>query len=87
MFKVLTPCYTVDYGALPVLHGISAMGTRLCFYKLINNKIDPPSIQADLNRVIDMAPQERWDCDILESEGERRFQAVVEEIKEACAKL
>jgi hypothetical protein len=86
MLNALTR-HAVGYGALPVLHGVSAMGTRLCFYKLIDNKIDPPAIRADLNRVTDTAPEERWDCDILELEGERRFRAVVEETKEACAKL
>jgi hypothetical protein len=29
----------------------------------------------------------RWDCDILEDEGEMRFKSVVEEIKQACAAL
>jgi hypothetical protein len=33
------------------------------------------------------APEERWDCDILEEEGERRFKSMVEEIKQACAAL
>lgn len=41
--------------------GVSAMGTRLCFYKLINNRIDLPPIQADLNRVTDTAQEERWE--------------------------
>jgi hypothetical protein len=33
------------------------------------------------------APQERWDCDILEEEGEKRFKSMVEEIKQACSAL
>jgi hypothetical protein len=38
-------------------------------------------------RVTGMAPRERWDCDVLEEEGEKRFKSVVEEIKQACAAL
>jgi hypothetical protein len=38
-------------------------------------------------RVTGRAPPERWDCDILEEEGEKRFKSVIDEIKQACAAL
>ena len=38
-----------------------------------------------LLRVTGRVPQERWDCDILEEEGEKRFKSLAEEIKQACA--
>ncbi|KZT08512.1 uncharacterized protein LAESUDRAFT_724020 [Laetiporus sulphureus 93-53] len=77
-----------DNCPLPVLHAVSAFGTRLCFYRKPQGRaMEPPSIAADPELETDTAPRERWDCDILEEEGARRFQAVVEEIKQACAAL
>ncbi|KAH9954805.1 hypothetical protein BC827DRAFT_1240938 [Russula dissimulans] len=49
---------------LPILYGISAVGTRLCFYEFE---------KADLEFATDVAPQERWDCDVLEADGEQRL--------------
>ena len=52
--------------------------------------IQPPFIpnpERKTRRVTSLAPQERWDCDIFEEEGEKRFKAMVEEIKQACAAL
>jgi hypothetical protein len=37
--------------------------------------------------VNDTAPVERWDCDILDAEGEARLRAVVDEIKQACENI
>ena len=57
-------------------------GRKLC--------IHPPSIEPKsrwLLRVTGRVPQERWDCDILEEEGENRFKSMVEEIKQASAAL
>jgi len=34
-----------------------------------------------------MVPEKRWDCDILQEEGGKRFKSMVEEIKQACAAL
>ena len=80
-------------GQCPIstLHAVSAMGTRLCFYRLDTTNPDadilPLAIQRHPTRVNDTAPAERWDTDILDSQGELRLRAVVEEIKEACAQL
>ncbi|KAF8506277.1 hypothetical protein BU17DRAFT_71341 [Hysterangium stoloniferum] len=72
---------------LPVSHAISAMGTQLCFYKVCNRVIVPRSIPAHPDQLTDTAPRARWSCDILQDEGEQRFQAVVDEIKQCCAAL
>ncbi|EMD38600.1 hypothetical protein CERSUDRAFT_49068 [Gelatoporia subvermispora B] len=76
---------------IPMLHAVSAMGTRLCFYSLDttdpNANILPLAIQRHPTRVSDTAPAERWDCDVLDAQGEARLLAVVEEIKQACAQL
>jgi hypothetical protein len=47
----------------------------------------PIPVRPELRFDTDTTPQERWDCDILEDEGEMRFKSVVEEIKQACAAL
>ena len=81
-----------DEFPLPVIHAVSAFGTRLCFYRMSHNQpIEPPPgpILAHTKHRgrKSTAPQERWDCDILEEEGAERFKSVVEEIKQACASL
>ncbi|KAK0183782.1 hypothetical protein F5146DRAFT_1079464 [Armillaria mellea] len=74
---------------IPTLHGISAIGTRLCFYRLDLNQahlqIIPPAIPRDPRYIIDTAPEERWDCSVLDVQGEAKLRAVVDEIKQACA--
>jgi hypothetical protein len=84
---VLTSFFnTTDYSPLPVLHAVSAFGTRICFYKMCRDQpIEPrfipfrPELRFGVDT--DTTPQERWDCDILEDEGEMKFKSVVEEIK------
>jgi hypothetical protein len=83
---------TIAYCSLPVLHGVSAFGTRLSFYKMHqeDQAVHPPLIYEPESvslRVTGRAPQERWDCDILKEDGEKRFKSMVEEIKQACAAL
>ncbi|KAI0245908.1 hypothetical protein BJV78DRAFT_1399100 [Lactifluus subvellereus] len=73
---------------LPVLHAVIAAGTKLCFYrKPRGRRVEPPLVDAHPDLETDMAPRERWDCDILEEEGARKFRAVVDEIKQTCAVL
>ncbi|KAF8342388.1 hypothetical protein F5887DRAFT_887439, partial [Amanita rubescens] len=67
---------------MPVLYGISAMGTRLCFYtKPRDEAILPQQILADPGMTTDTAPLERWNCDVLEREGAKQLRRVVKEIK------
>jgi len=73
---------------LPTLHAISAMGTKLCFYnKSRNGPVTPHCIPPNLDPLLDVAPVERWDCDILEEDGAQKFQAVIEEIIKGCETL
>ena len=60
------------------------MGTQFCFY---NQPIVPLRIPAHSELETDTAPEPRWDCNILEAEGEQRFKRVVDEIKQGCAVL
>lgn len=46
-----------------------------------------PFIESGPFQVTGRAPRERWDCDILEGDGEKRFKTIAEEIKQACAAL
>ncbi|KAI6031071.1 hypothetical protein PISMIDRAFT_6504 [Pisolithus microcarpus 441] len=73
---------------IPTVHAVSAMGTRLRFYHLdttdVAGEIAPLSIPRHPTRVTETAPKERWDCDVLDADGEARLRAVVDAIKEAC---
>lgn len=67
-------------------YGISATGTRLCFYtKPHGEAILPQQIIADTET--DTAPPERWNCDIWEHEGEKKLRCVVNEIKDWQAEV
>ena len=73
---------------LPELHAVCIFGTKVCFCKLDRNQDMQPSFtDARPEGTTDLAPLEYWDCDILEEEGEKRFKAMVEEIKQACEAL
>lgn len=74
---------------LPVLYGISAIGTKLCFYEYetVQRRISPRRISNDPDLITDVAPKEQWDCDVLEADGEQRLRALVERIVEACERL
>ncbi|KAF8592216.1 hypothetical protein K439DRAFT_1610614 [Ramaria rubella] len=79
---------------IPVLHAVSAMGTRLAFYRMENvgggadsainggDVIVPHPLEGNAALLA-----EHWDCDILEEEGEARLRAVIQEIKDCCETL
>ncbi|KIN93438.1 hypothetical protein M404DRAFT_510354 [Pisolithus tinctorius Marx 270] len=73
--------------AIPVLHGVSAFGTRLCFYKYDSRsrELTPQRIPEHPTRVTDIMPAHNWSCDVLNTDGMQRLQKVVEEVKEMCA--
>jgi hypothetical protein len=75
----------------PILEDVdvgSAMGPVLSVYKYdIATGLMPPQTPRDPIFVNDVAPKERWDCNILEDAGEQRLRAIVEEIKAMCAQL
>jgi hypothetical protein len=76
---------------LPTLYGVSALGTKLCFYSLNVRETDlvimPQAIPRDPILVTDTAPADRWAFDILEPAGEARFREVIQEIINGCLAL
>jgi len=76
-----------DVVELPVIHGVSALGTRLCFYSYTrdDNVLDPPRIPPDVERMNDVAPAARWNFDILSDEGVARMTHVANEVKAMVA--
>ena len=74
---------------IPVLHGISAFGTKIAFYNydLATKVTEPRKITPDPELVTDATPEEWWAFDILEEEGAKKFQDVVENVKEMCSPL
>ena len=74
---------------IPVLHGISAFGTKIAFYKFDPDTryLEPRGVAHDPDFVKDTAPEEWWAFDILEEEGAKKFQDVVENVKETCSPL
>ncbi|KAI6031116.1 hypothetical protein PISMIDRAFT_441239 [Pisolithus microcarpus 441] len=71
---------------LPVLHGISAMGTKLCFYEFRGGLagITPRRITGNAEITGGVVPRDWWDCDVLEAEGEQRLRSLVAQITEEC---
>ena len=69
--------------SLSELRGISALGTRLCFYTLDKSleSITPIAIPRNEAYVNDTAPADRWDVDILTDDGYNRFMEVCNEVK------
>ncbi|KAG6374039.1 hypothetical protein JVT61DRAFT_4678 [Boletus reticuloceps] len=83
--------WNLDQCPIPTLHAVSAMGTQLCFYHLdtidVAANIKPDNIPKHPTKVNDTAPMQRWDCDILDAEGEARLRAVVDSIMAACENI
>ena len=73
--------------SLSELHGISALGTRLCFYCLDKNteSLTPPRIPRNPAYVNDVAPAHLWNTDILTDDGYNRFMGIVQRIKAIAA--
>jgi hypothetical protein len=95
--SLVTPCslsfsisnlFIVDACPLPVLHGASAFGTKLCFYSVTKaGLISPEYIPASPQYVTDTAPVGRWNHDILSAQGEAEFRRIVQVITTQCAQL
>jgi hypothetical protein len=70
---------------LPVtkLYGISAMGTCFSVYEYTKetNRVTPPSIPRDQDVIDDVAPESRWNYELLEADGEAKFRLIVAEVK------
>lgn len=78
-----------DHVEIPILYGVSAMGTKLCFYKYTKDtgQLEPELIPGHIKIVVDTAPRDRWDFDMLTDEGERKLREVVGEVKRMCGQM
>ncbi|KAF7966874.1 hypothetical protein HWV62_36689, partial [Athelia sp. TMB] len=76
-----------DVVELPVIHGVSALGTRLCFYsyRFDNSTLTPPRIPPDSELMNDVAPAARWNVDILSEEGVARMTEAADDVKTMVA--
>ena len=68
---------------VPKLYGISAMGTCFSVYEYTKDtgRLTPSMIAPDPEIINDVAPQARWDYELLEPAGEVKFRSIVTEIK------
>ena len=69
--------------SLSELHGISALGTKLCFYSLNKSleSLTPLAIPRNETYINDTAPVDCWDSDILTDNGYNRFKGVCDKVK------
>lgn len=94
---LVTPCslsfsisnlFIIDACPLPVLHGVSAFGTKLCFYSITKaGLVSPEYIRASPQYATDTAPVGRWNYDILTAEGEAELRRIILVITTECAQL
>jgi len=68
---------------IPKLYGISAIGRQLSYYEYhkASGRITPDALPDSSAIVMDTAPIERWDTNIMEPEGYDKFMRIVEEVK------
>ncbi|KAK0473601.1 hypothetical protein IW261DRAFT_685884 [Armillaria novae-zelandiae] len=78
----------VDVVQLPVLHGLSALGSRLCLYSYnyANATLSPHHIPSrDPELMNDVAPVGWWNVDLLSEEGVAMLTEVSNEVKAMVA--
>ncbi|EDQ98923.1 uncharacterized protein LACBIDRAFT_335537 [Laccaria bicolor S238N-H82] len=71
------------------MHGISAFGTNVCFYQLEKDNATgimrflrpPPAAKYSEQFLVDVAPKNWWNLNILDQEGYDKFMEFVEEAK------
>ncbi|EDR01092.1 uncharacterized protein LACBIDRAFT_312605 [Laccaria bicolor S238N-H82] len=77
------------------MYGISAFGTNASFYntnwrrKMLMENANghcgiirpPPAAEYSLSTLVDVAPKNRWDLNILDEQGYDKFMEFVEEAK------
>ncbi|KAL7267724.1 hypothetical protein RUND412_009677 [Rhizina undulata] len=61
-----------DRVEIPILYSVSAIRSKLCFYKYteVTGDLEPELIPSSARKVIDIAPITRWGVDILTPQGE-----------------
>ena len=74
---------------ISILHGVSAIGTKLCFYKYTKDtqELEPAPIPDHTTRMVDLAPRDRWDFDALTPGGERKFRGIIDDVKRMCEQM
>jgi len=75
--------------AIGTLYGASAMGTKICIYKLemMSRRLTRTIIPSDPELVTDTVPMNRWNIDLLTSEGEEQFREIVQRVKKMSTEL
>ena len=76
--------------AIPILHGVSAFGTRLSFYEYNSETrvLQPEQVlQPHPSVDDDVAPITHWNYDILQPEGANRLREVINHVKEMSAHI
>ncbi|RPB00819.1 hypothetical protein L873DRAFT_1678987 [Choiromyces venosus 120613-1] len=78
-----------DRVEIPILHGVSAIGTKFCFYKYTKatRALEPGRIPGSSRMVVDAASINRWNVDILTPQGEQRLREVVGNVKGMCTQM
>jgi len=85
MRRKFLECRSASLPIPSTLYGLSALGTRLCIYEYTveTRTLTPPRIiPGDPELLTDTAPQERWNLELFEPQGEARLKRVVDRIKE-----
>ena len=76
---------------IEMLYGASAMGTKICIYKLhIRSRLLFPfesAIPSSPNLVTNMAPLEWWNIDLLTQDGQCQLGKIVHHIKAMSTKI
>jgi hypothetical protein len=69
--------------SLSEIHGVSAFGSKLCFYCYDKHTqtLTPQPFPRHSYIVTKTAPADRWDTDIMTDEGFDRFMGIVEHVK------
>ncbi|KAJ3517648.1 hypothetical protein NLJ89_g376 [Agrocybe chaxingu] len=73
----------------PRLPATSAFGTRLSFYEYTaaTNAVVPAAIPVDPVILNDVAPADRWSCDLLDAVGIARVREVAQGVRAMCQAL
>lgn len=74
---------------IPILYGVSAIGTRLSIYtwNKETRRITPNAISIDPDVTSDTGPAARWDLELMTADDEERLREIVRYIKEMSAHL
>ncbi|KAF8476107.1 hypothetical protein BDZ91DRAFT_648585, partial [Kalaharituber pfeilii] len=74
---------------IPILYGVSAIGTKLCFYKCTKDtgQLEPELIPGHTKIVVDTAPRDHWEFDMLTDEGEQKLREVIGDVKRMCIQM